>query len=71
VLAAPIATPKPLIDKLSETMARVHKDPEFVKYCYQRGSVQLEYGPAETKVFLEQRTAKMKQLFGELGIKPQ
>lgn len=71
VLAAPIATPKPVIDKLAETIARVHKDPAFVKYCFDRGSVQLLYGPAETKAFLEQRTAKMKQLFDELGIKPE
>ena len=71
VLAAPIATPKPLIDKLSETMAQVHKDPAFVKYCFERGSVQLLYGPAETKVFLDQRTTRMRQLFAELGIKPQ
>ena len=71
VLAAPVATPKPLIDKLSEAMARVHKDPGFVKYCFDRGSVQLQYGPAETKAFLEQRTARMKQLFAELGITPE
>lgn len=71
VLAVPSGTPKPVIDKLSAAMARVHKDPEFVKFAAERGSVPLLFGPAEAKTFLEQRFAWMKRFFDELGIKPE
>jgi len=70
-LVAPAATPKAVIDKLATTVAQVHKDPEFIKFYSERGSLPLLYGPAETKTFLEQRFASMKRLFDELGIKPE
>jgi tripartite-type tricarboxylate transporter receptor subunit TctC len=71
LLAVPAETPKPVIDKLAAAAAHAHKDPEVVKFLVERGSVALNYGPDETRTFLDKRRVMTKQLLDAVGIKPE
>lgn len=72
ILLAPSATPKPVIDKLSATVAEMLKDPEIIKYYSDRGSrLMTGYGPSELAAFLEAERVKTKQMIEQSGIQPE
>jgi tripartite-type tricarboxylate transporter receptor subunit TctC len=72
ILLAPTGTPKPVLDKLSATVAELLKDPGIVKYYADRGSrLMVGYGPAELGAFLDAERKKTREMIELSGIQPE
>lgn len=69
ILAAPKATPAPIIATLNEKVRAVLKTPEAVKRWQERGLDVIASTPEEMTVHLQKEIAKWRVVFKEQGIK--
>jgi tripartite-type tricarboxylate transporter receptor subunit TctC len=71
VLVAPLATPEPIIRKVSEDLRTVVSDPELKKTIAVRGSYTRAMSPAQTIAFVAGEQAKWKPVMEDIARKTQ
>ena len=71
VLAAPKATPAPIVSTLNEKVRAVLRSPEAMKRWQERGFDVIANAPEEAAAHLAKEIAKFRTLFKEQGIKAQ
>lgn len=71
VLLAPAGTPKPVVDKIAEVFDATLRDPRVIDYHAKLGATLIMTGPEDTKTLIAERTAVMKTLVENAGIKPE
>jgi tripartite-type tricarboxylate transporter receptor subunit TctC len=69
-LFAPAGTPQPIIDRLSQLMAQMAKDPEVQKRMADFGSIAVANTPQEFAKMLREETDQWAKSLKEIGLKP-
>ena len=67
---APAGTPKPIIDKLYQSMAEALKDPAIRNNFIEQGAEPVSPGPEELQKFIVSETQKWRKIIHQAGIQP-
>jgi len=70
-ILAPAGLPADVAGKLSDSLQKIAKEPDFVKLMAERGGVIVSGGPADLRAAIQSETEKTGKLIKELGITAQ
>lgn len=67
-VAVPPDTPQPVVDRIADAFAKIHKDPQVVKQLENLGIHIEDMGPKESKKFTRERTGSSRDLLDQFGL---